>query len=157
MSNDFIIWGLVEQDECGVTHGSIRSALLNQNPRRCLVRPIMLTSNNGKVESWVSSKGDSVVAAQSAEATPSGTSDKIEGSCTDFVLCGWAEVGDAGIPLTGAKTSLLKRNKDVRSAVTLTSNNARCTHFVGTHEWPAQHGSAKRAGERSCAGRHRPL
>lgn len=50
---DFVLVGEAEAGNEGTGLTSVCQSLLPHNPRRCLVRPIVLTSNNNKCTHWV--------------------------------------------------------------------------------------------------------
>ena len=134
VSTDFIVWGAAETSEGGeVTQGALAHALLPHNTRRCLVQPVLLTSNNAKEAGFVTPAGLVSTGAQPAPPpTPSTVADPPARTCTDFVLTGLAEVRGAGVSVEETSTALLRRNvgTKTRTPVTLTSNHARCSHFV---------------------------
>lgn len=99
----------------------------------------MLTSNNGKQGAFVTRGLTSVAMHDAASHAPPTSAVEPSNTCTDFVLVGYAEESEAGVPLTEATTALLLRDETLtskrtilqRSAVTLTSNNhAKTGHFV---------------------------
>lgn len=113
-------------DSCELTESQVRRALLPHNTRRALVVPVVLMSNISKKTAFVMPNLDVASVAQSA----SSTTDKISNPCTDFVLVGWAEEGEAGVPLLDAMKSLTTRENDGRRTTALVSNNGKCTEFV---------------------------
>lgn len=130
-------WTTIGHAECSdtseLTHSQVRTSLLPHNTTRNIVEPIVLVSNISKAAGFVMPNLDLKSASPRNEAQlTSGPSVKDTNPCTDFILVGWAEEGDAGVPLTDAVLSLTVRKNEgsTRSTVLLVSNHARCTHFV---------------------------
>ena len=137
---DFTLWGEAEtSDTGGISKDQLRRALLPHNPRRCLVQPVLLTSNNGKESRFVTPSDLTSSASKFVEdaTAPSALGAKTV-ACTDFITIGYVEgppgrvepvEGVAQLPIAAASAALLKRPNKTRP-VTLTSNNAKCEHFV---------------------------
>ena len=139
-STDFMLWGEAEtSDTGGISQCQLRNALLPHNPRRCLVQPVLLTSNNRKESRFVTPSDLTSSASKLVEdaTAPSALGAKTHG-CTDFITIGYVEgpagrgepvEGVAQLPIAAASSALLHRPHKTRP-VTLTSNNAKCEHFV---------------------------
>jgi hypothetical protein len=88
---DFILIGEAERTECGISIGDARSAILNHNPRRNVVSPVVIYSNHKKCEDFVTSSG-LCSCAPTAVTSLDGTDVMDDPAMsTDFVLVG-AEV-----------------------------------------------------------------
>merc|ERR1719174_1044663 len=125
---DWMCWGLVESNNHGdVNYASVQTALLSKNTRRNVTQPILLTSNNGKHHAFTTITGLSSMAKEVSIAVPPPAEAPCN-TCTDFTLVGYVESMES-IPLANVAKALLE-NKITGSPVTLTSNNARCDHFV---------------------------
>lgn len=134
MSTEWTTVGYVETSESGdVTHGAVSSALLPHNPRRNLVQAILLSSNNTKATGFITDGGLSSVGARRKAVAPPPATKPLPPTCTDFVLVGLAENSINGVPLQEAQKALLDR-EGTHSAIQLTSDNKRCTHFVTNGE-----------------------
>lgn len=120
--------------ECEFREGSaeidpyaIRTALLPHQPRRCLMRPVVLCSNNTKSSRFITPTGLSsmphyVLPQNEKPSEPTNP-------CTDFVLSGLAAEGPSGVSLDAIRDALLPADFP-RAPVSLGSNNAKTSHWV---------------------------
>ena len=79
-------------DTGGISQCQLRNALLPHNPRRCLVQPVLLTSNNRKESRFVTPSDLTSSASKLVEdaTAPSALGAKTHG-CTDFITIGHVE------------------------------------------------------------------
>ena len=128
-TTDWITLGECEfrEGSAEVSTDAIRTALLPHQPRRCLQRPVVLCSNNGKSSRFVTPTGLSSMphyilpeAEKPSEAI---------NPCTDFVLSGLVAEGPSGASLNAIREALLPADFP-RTPVRLASNNAKASHWV---------------------------
>jgi len=150
--NDFVLCGEVESraDEQGFGLTSAKNALLGSyhNPRRALVRQVVLTSDYKRCADFVVRIGGKVLCSKQdlgaedmawlkcLDASAALFNPARRSECTDFVVVGAAEVQDDNLPLGGVQRALLgttgyaNPRRALPQPLVLTSDHARCTDFV---------------------------
>jgi len=129
-TTDFMTWGECELRDGEASVADVRQALLPHQPRRCLVQPVLLCSDNSKSSGFITPAGLTSFRAIpfAAKANAPATSHS-NNSCTDFTLWGEAAEGPSGFALEGVRRSLCPA-RFARRPVSLNSSNSRCTDFV---------------------------
>ncbi|KAL3922019.1 MAG: hypothetical protein SGPRY_004705 [Prymnesium sp.] len=116
----------------------VRNALLHSrhNPRRALVRPIELASNNARATDFVTKLGTQMLCSRHVFGEDATWLESMLGNneCTDFVIMGEAEAEDPHcIDLSMARYALLASEasprRGLRRPVQLNSNANKCTDF----------------------------
>ena len=128
-TTDFMTWGECELRDGEASVADVREALLPHQPRRCLVQPVLLCSDNSKATGFITPAGLTSVAQIPFAAKAGAPATSNSNSCTDFTLWGEAAEGPSGFALEGIKRSLCPA-RFARRPVSLNSSNSRCTHFV---------------------------
>ncbi|KAL1504153.1 hypothetical protein AB1Y20_010562 [Prymnesium parvum] len=137
MGTDFVLLANLEDAPCGFGPRAIRDALLPNNPRRALLRPVLLTSDHRRTTAFIFRHAGQMLC--SAPLTAEGKAwllgFDLPSGCTDFTLIGHAEAHDdcGTVSLASARDALLGGHHNPRRALLrpllLHSDTRRCTHF----------------------------
>jgi hypothetical protein len=128
---DFTTWGHAELTDDGhLPVQAATTALLNHNHRRCVVRPVQLTSANEHGRGDFVTPGGLCSMKTMLDPLPASPA---ANSCTDFVLWGVAFSADrgGGYALDNMRRALTRGENESTERVQLTSHNVSSgAHFI---------------------------